>query len=200
MDQTTATATALPRLVEAMAFAAEAHSLQRRKDGLTPYINHPMALVRILAVEGGVDDVEVLCAAALHDYLEDCCGPGAEVPTHLAMSVEAGRARLLERFGPQVLSYVDAVSDDKSLAKAERKRLQVEHAAHVPHGAKLVKLADKIANLRDLHQAPPQDWSLARRQQYFDWAAQVIGQVRGAHPELERAFDAALARRPVSGA
>ena len=65
----------LPRVIDAIAFAADAHRGQRRKDAeATPYINHPVALVHILAVEAGVDDADVLCAAALHDYLEDCCG------------------------------------------------------------------------------------------------------------------------------
>ena len=91
---------------------------------------------------------------------------------------------------------MDAVTDDKSLPKAERKRQQVEHAAHVPHGAKLIKLADKTANLRDLSDFPPADWPAFRRREYFDWAALVIGQVRGAHPQLEALFDAAHARRP----
>ena len=92
--------------------------------------------------------------------------------------------------------HVDAVTDDKSLPKDERKRQQILHAGHAPHGAKLVKLADKIANLRDLTDFPPAEWLAYRRREYFDWAALVIGQVRGAHPQLEALFDEAHARRP----
>jgi guanosine-3',5'-bis(diphosphate) 3'-pyrophosphohydrolase len=91
---------------------------------------------------------------------------------------------------------VDAVTDDKSLPKAERKRQQIEHAAHAPRGAQLVKLADKIANLRDLTDFPPADWPAFRRREYFDWAALVIAQVRGVHPQLEALFDQAYAQRP----
>jgi len=102
--------TPLARVVDAIAFAADAHRDQRRKDeALTPYINHPVALVRVLAVEAGVEDPDVLCAAALHDYLEDCCG-GEGQP-----SVEQGWAILEQRFGATVLAYVEAVTDDKSL-------------------------------------------------------------------------------------
>ncbi len=181
----------LTRVIDAIAFAAHAHRLQRRKDAeATPYINHPVALVQILAVEAGIDDADVLCAAALHDYLEDCCGKDAQ------LTVAEGERLLQERFGAQVLAYVQAVTDDKSLPKEARKRQQVEHAAHVPHGAKLIKLADKTANLRDLADFPPADWPAFRRREYFDWAAQVVGQVRGAHPGLEGLFDAAHARRP----
>ena len=181
----------MTRVIGAIAFAAHAHRMQRRKDQEeTPYINHPVALVQILAVEAGIEDADVLCAAALHDYLEDCCGDAGQV------TLEAGRQLLGERFGAQVLALVDAVTDDKSLPKAERKRQQVEHAAHIPHGAKLIKLADKTANLRDLAQFPPADWPAFRRRDYFDWAAQVIAQVRGAHPQLEALFDQAYAQRP----
>jgi guanosine-3',5'-bis(diphosphate) 3'-pyrophosphohydrolase len=184
--------TDLQRVIDAAAFAAEAHRHQRRKDAeASPYINHPLALMRILSMEGGVEDADVLCAAALHDYLEDCCGQDGQI------SLDAGRRLIGARFGPQVLAYVEAVTDDKTLEKAERKRQQVEHAAHVPDGAKLVKLADKIANLRDLARSPPAAWEPARRRAYFDWAAQVVDRVRGVHPQLEVAFDAALAQRPA---
>lgn len=178
----------LARVLDALAFAAHAHRHQRRKDEeQTPYINHPIALMRILGVEAGIDDPDVLCAAALHDYIEDCCGD-ADQPT-----AEQGKAIVSERFGARVLDYVLAVSDDKTLPKAERKRAQIEHAAHIPPGAKLVKLADKTANLRDIANAPPADWSIERRREYFDWAAQVVAQVRGTHAKLEVLFDAAHA-------
>lgn len=181
----------LRRVVDALMLAAEAHRHQRRKDfDATPYINHPIALLHILSHEAGVTDPDVLCAALLHDYLEDCCGQ-KEGP-----SVQQGREILKQRFGPQVLAYVDAVTDDKSLPRQERKRLQVEHAAHAPEGARLVKLADKVANLRDIHSAPPVSWSFERRQEYFDWAKQVVDQVRGTHARLEALFDVSYAMKP----
>ncbi|HRP35084.1 MAG TPA: HD domain-containing protein [Gammaproteobacteria bacterium] len=182
----------MARVIDAIAFAAHAHRAQRRKDSdATPYINHPVALVRILAVEGGIDDADILCAAALHDYLEDCCGKDGQ-PT-----LEQGRSTLRRHFGDQVLAYVEAVTDDKSLPKAERKRLQVEHVAHAPHGAQLIKLADKIANLRDLVEYPPADWPDSRRREYFDWAALVVSGVRGTHAELALQFDRVHALRPA---
>lgn len=182
---------AINRVIDALALAAEAHRHQRRKDAdATPYVNHPIALLHILSHEAGVTDPDVLCAALLHDYLEDCCGQAE------GLSVQQGRELLEQRFGPQVLAYVDAVTDDKTLPKQERKRLQVEHAAHAPEGARLVKLADKIANLRDIDAAPPADWSFERRQEYFDWTKRVIDQVRGTHPRLEALFDACYALKP----
>jgi len=172
----------LALLFRALAFAAHKHRDQRRKDAeASPYINHPIALAEVLAGEGGVADVEVLAAALLHDTIEDT-----------ATSLEELRAA----FGARIAGMVAEVTDDKNLEKSERKRLQIEHAAGISPGAKLVKLADKICNLRDVADRPPAQWDLRRRQEYFEWAKQVIDRLRGVHPALERAFDAAYRRRP----
>ena len=173
----------LALLLKALAFAAHKHRDQRRKDAeSSPYINHPIALADVLVNEGGVTDVEVLCAALLHDTVEDTA------TTH---------EELLNAFGSRVARIVAEVTDDNSLPKADRKRLQVEHAASLSREAKLVKLADKICNLRDVAGRPPAKWDLERRREYFDWAKRVVEGVRGAHPRLESAFDAAYAGRPA---
>jgi GTP diphosphokinase / guanosine-3',5'-bis(diphosphate) 3'-diphosphatase len=91
---------------------------------------------------------------------------------------------------------VQEVTDDKRLTKAERKLLQVEHAAHLSPKARSVKLADKIANLRDVADSPPVNWSLARRQEYFDWAKQVVDQIPDSPPDLLSLFMAIYGRRP----
>ena len=173
----------LALLLKALAFAAHKHRDQRRKDAeASPYINHPIALADVLVNEGGVADTEVLSAALLHDTVEDTDTTPDE----------------LERvFGPRIARIVAEVTDDKNLPKAERKRLQVEHAATISAEAKLVKLADKICNLRDVAERPPASWDLARRTEDFDWAKSVVDRLRGAHPRLEKAFDAAYAKRPA---
>jgi guanosine-3',5'-bis(diphosphate) 3'-pyrophosphohydrolase len=171
----------LALLLKALAFAAHKHRDQRRKDpDASPYINHPIALADVLVNEGGVTDVEVLCAALLHDTVEDT----ATTPEELAGA-----------FGERVARIVAEVTDDQTLPKAERKRLQVEHAGELSHEAKLVKLADKICNLRDVAERAPPSWDLARRREYFDWAKRVVDGLRGAHPQLEAAFDAAYGMR-----
>ncbi|MFO1188844.1 MAG: HD domain-containing protein [Alphaproteobacteria bacterium] len=168
--------------VRALAFASRKHSQQRRKDAAaSPYINHPIALVSILAVEAGITDRDTLCAALLHDTIEDT-----------GTSVE----ELVEAFGGTVASLVQEVTDDKRLPKAERKLRQIEHATHLSPKARLVKLADKIANLRDAADNPPANWSLARRQEYFDWAKQVVDQIPDPPADLVARFMAIYGRRP----
>ncbi|MDP2370518.1 HD domain-containing protein [Rhodoferax sp.] len=171
----------LGTFAKAVAFAADKHRNQRRKDEqASPYINHPIALANVLANEGGVDDLTVLCAAVLHDTIED---------------TETTADELRAAFGPKVASVVMEVTDDKSLEKSLRKQRQVEHAPHISTEAKLVKLADKISNLRDVLSSPPADWSVERKQAYFEWAARVVAGLRGVHPGLESVFDCVYARR-----
>ena len=169
-------------LIGALAFAADKHRNQRRKDiEASPYINHPIMVAKILSIEGGVEDGIVLCAAVLHDTVED---------------TETSYDELAEQFGHEIAGVVREVTDDKSLLKPARKQLQIEHAPHLSQAAKLVKLADKIANLRDVADHPPSKWPLERRREYFDWAKRVVDGLRGAHARLEVVFDAAYARRP----
>jgi len=176
------TRTDLGLLFDALAFAAHKHRAQRRKDKeASPYINHPIALADVLVNEGGVDDAVALAAAVLHDTIED---------------TETSYAELREQFGKEVADVVLEVTDDKTLDKAERKALQVAHAHRLSVRAKLVKLADKICNLRDIVSNPPATWPLVRKQEYYEWAKRVIDGLRGAHPGLERVFDREYARKP----
>jgi len=172
----------LALVFKALAFAAKKHRDQRRKDpAASPYINHPIALAEILSCEMGIIDIEVICSALLHDTVED---------------TETTQEELETVFGQRISQIVMEVTDDFNLPKAERKRLQIEHAAHISDQAKLVKLADKICNLRDVAECPPPEWSLQRKRDYFDWAKQVIDQLRGINKKLEAIFDAAYTRKP----
>jgi len=165
-------------LIKAASFAAEKHKNQRRKDAdASPYINHPIALADVLANEGGIANEEVLVAALLHDTIED---------------TETTEQELKALFGNKITSIVLEVTDDKSLSKAERKTLQIEHAKHSSIEAKQVKLADKICNLRDILSSPPKDWPLQRKFDYFEWAEQVVSGLRGTNARLEKTFDELL--------
>lgn len=172
----------LPELLEALAFAAHKHRAQRRKDvEASPYINHPIALARTLAVEGGVTDTRTLIAALLHDTVEDTDTTFEEIGV---------------MFGKKVADVVREVTDDERLPKPERKRLQIEHAPHMSKRAALVKLADKTSNLRDVASNPPRGWPLQRRREYFEWAKAVVDALPPVNRRLRAAFDEAYSRKP----
>ncbi|XP_015284252.1 PREDICTED: guanosine-3',5'-bis(diphosphate) 3'-pyrophosphohydrolase MESH1 [Gekko japonicus] len=109
-------------------------------------------------------------AALLHGTVED---------------TDTSLAEIEARFGPEVRRVVEEVTDDKALPKAQRKRLQVERAAHKSPPARLVALADKLHNLRDLARCAPQGWSAERVQEYFCWASEVVTGLRGTNTVLE---------------
>lgn len=170
-------------LIKALAFAADKHRDQRRKNvDASPYINHPISLASILCNEAHITDLNVICGALLHDTVED---------------TETTAEELVLEFGQEISDIVMEVTDDKTIEdKQKRKQLQIEHASHISTSAKLIKLADKISNLRDVANDPPADWSLERKREYFDWAKQVIDQLRGVHSGLEVLFDRAYSMRP----
>lgn len=158
------------RLLEAACFAANKHRDQRRKDAdATPYINHPLEVARILT-DAGVNDTEVLMAAILHDTIEDTKTTAEE---------------LTSAFGERVCGLVLEVTDDKSLEKLERKRLQVVKAPTKSDEAKMVKIADKLANLRDF-KSPPVGWSEARIGAYFQFSEMVALGCAGANEVLDQ--------------
>ncbi len=169
------------RIARALDFAARKHAAQRRKgEAQEPYINH-LAEVALLVAEAteGKDATHVI-AALLHDTIED---------------QEVKYEELVEAFGAEVADLVREVTDDKSLPKARRKELQVEHAAHASPRAKMLKIADKTSNLRSILASPPKDWSDERKREYFEWAARVVVKCRGVNQWLEAQFNAAFSRR-----
>lgn len=169
-------------LLKALAFAATKHKDQRRKDvDASPYINHPISLANILCNEAHITDLDVICAALLHDTVEDTDTEPEEIE---------------DAFGKAIHDIVMEVTDDKTIPKEVRKQRQIEHAAHLSDKAKRVKLADKISNLRDVADRPPPDWSLERRREYFDWGKDVIDRLRGVDARLEAIFDAVYSKRP----
>jgi guanosine-3',5'-bis(diphosphate) 3'-pyrophosphohydrolase len=157
--------------------AARWHVHQRRKGSAQePYINHLLEVAMLVAQETDGSDPDLVMAALLHDVIED-----QEVP----------RGVIAEAFGEPVAALVEEVTDDKSLPQAERKRLQVEHAHQKTDRAKILKLADKISNLRAMAMSPPPDWSVKRRLAYIRWARDVVAGLTGVSPRLEEEFERA---------
>lgn len=165
-------------LLKAIKFASQKHAKQRRKDAKdTPYINHPIDVAELLSRIAHVTDVDVLQAAILHDTVEDTDTTAAEIEA---------------LFGKRVVSLVMECTDDKTLPSAERKRLQIENASNKSLPAKLIKIADKISNVKDLGESPPKDWSIDRCRAYLDWTENVVTGLRGENADLDKLYDAAL--------
>jgi (p)ppGpp synthase/HD superfamily hydrolase len=167
------------QLFDALHFTADRHKTQLRK-GVAgyPYVNHVIAVAELLA-RSGVDDRITLQGALLHDTIEDTDTTPEELAT---------------RFGDDVRDLVLEVTDDKTLPKEERKRLQIAHAPHLTDRAKRIKLADKTCNILDIAHDPPPDWSLTRRLDYLAWAEAVVHHCLGVGPQaLEQAWTEALA-------
>jgi len=160
-------------------FAARRHTHQRRKgEAAEPYFNHLAHVAAVLADAGA--DANLVAAGYLHDTIED---------------QEVTHAELVDAFDLDVADLVAHVTDDKGLPKDRRKRLQVEHAPHLPPRAQMLKVADKISNLAALLASPPSDWSAQRRIDYFEWAREVVDGCRLAHAGLAATFDELYARR-----
>jgi len=168
-------------LLKALAFAAEKHRGHRRKDAeATPYINHLVTVALLVAEACRKVDREVVAAALLHDTLED---------------TDTSPDELEAVFGPRVRGLVEEVTDDKSLPKDRRKRLQVTHAPLLSREASMVKIADKISNVRDILERPPARWPESRRQAYLAWAAEVVARCPKTGTDLEKLFFETLKNR-----
>jgi guanosine-3',5'-bis(diphosphate) 3'-pyrophosphohydrolase len=169
-------------VIRAVEFAAQKHRMQWRKDSdASPYINHPIALMHVLCMDGGVNDPVVLPAAALHDTIED---------------TKTSAEELRAAFGYEFARLVLEMTDDKTLLKEERKRLQIEHAKYMSREGALIKLADKVCNLKDVSANPPADWDLERRRDYFEWARAVVDGLPPVSAELRKLLDAANTAKP----
>lgn len=170
------------RLARAVDFAARKHVHQRRKgEAAEPYFNHLSEVARLLAEATDGNDPNLVIAGLLHDTIED---------------QEVTREELVAEFGEDVASLVVEVTDNKTLKPEERKRLQIVKAPYKSPRAKMLKIADKTANLRAILSSPPTKWSLQRKQDYFDWAKSVVDGCRGVNARLEAWFDEYFAQRP----
>lgn len=166
-------------VARALDFAARKHAGQRRKGkAAEPYVNHLTEVARMVAEATEGEDAVAVVAALLHDTIED---------------TGTSRAEIEQQFGAEVAALVAEVTDDKSLPKAERKRLQVENAPHKSARARMIKLADKTSNLRSITASPPVEWNWQRQRDYFEWAGQVAQGCRGVNSTLEKWFDEASA-------
>jgi guanosine-3',5'-bis(diphosphate) 3'-pyrophosphohydrolase len=169
------------RLVsEAAELAARRHNGMARKGrGNEPYINHLAEVANLLAAATDGDDAELVAAGWLHDTIED---------------TETTREELAQKFGERVAALVAEVTDDMTLPKSERRRLQVVDAPHKSPSARLIKIADKISNVRARVLSEPTPEERDDLADYTAWAEQVVAGCRGGNAWLDKTFDEAVAR------
>lgn len=187
MEQVTANSLQILRglqdVLKAAHFAAERHSGQRRKGAAAePYINHLVEVAELVSSALSEPDTNLVIAALLHDTIEDA---------------GVTKEELIQAFGADVAELVVEVTDDKALPKAERKRLQIVNAPKKSVRAQVIKLADKISNVRAILSTPPSDWSVQRKREYFEWAKQVVDGLTAPNQKLKTEFER-LYRKTVS--
>ena len=160
-------------VLKATQFAALKHCDQRRKDGKTPYIIHPISVAVILAEIGSIDDLEILSAALLHDTLED---------------TDTSAHELDKNFGSRVRIIVEELTDNDMLTFSQRKQMQIDNAPYLSKDATLVRIADKISNVSDVIENPPPEWNQKRCNKYVDWAEAVMNNCQKVNQDLENHF------------
>jgi GTP diphosphokinase / guanosine-3',5'-bis(diphosphate) 3'-diphosphatase len=172
-------------IFRSLEFAAGRHRGQFRKGAdRAPYINHPIQVACLLIDRAGENDPVLIAAAILHDVIEDTVNNEPEKQDLIK--------EMRHLFGDEVVNLTLEVTDDKSLEKQERKRMQVMHGPTLSDRAKKLKIADKIMNLHDISANPPEWWSLERILEYHNWAESVVAGMRGVNPALEGIFDETL--------
>jgi guanosine-3',5'-bis(diphosphate) 3'-pyrophosphohydrolase len=169
------------RLVsEAAELAARRHNGMARKGrGNEPYINHLAEVANLLSAATEGADAELVAAGWLHDAIED---------------TETTREELAQKFSERVASLVIECTDDMSLPKAERRRLQVVNASHKSPSARLIKIADKISNIGARMLPNPSAEERADLVDYTNWAEQVVAGCRGGNAWLDDTFDKTVAK------
>ena len=160
-------------VLKATQFAALKHCDQRRKDGKTPYIIHPISVAMILSEIGSIEDPEILSAALLHDTLED---------------TDTSAHELDKNFGSRVRIIVEELTDNDMLTFSQSKQMQIENAPYLSKDATLVRIADKISNVSDVIENPPPEWNQKRCNKYVDWAEAVMNNCQKVNQDLENHF------------
>jgi len=164
-----------PQVKYAEYFARKKHGAKTRKGAAgEPAFTHLADVASILSNCTDGKDETLVIAGLLHDTLED---------------TDTTYEGLVGEFGQEVADIVRKVSDDLSLPKEERKRLQIETAPHKSNRAKMLKIADKISNLRAVITSPPEHWNLERKCEYFEWSRRIVDGCRGVNAALDKLFD-----------
>jgi (p)ppGpp synthase/HD superfamily hydrolase len=163
---------------EAAEFASRRHTGMARKGrGNEPYVNHLAEVANLLATVTGGRDAELIAAGWLHDTIEDTATTQEE---------------LAQKFSERVASLVAEVTDDMRLPKSARHQLQIVEAPGKSPGAKLIKIADKISNVRARIVPDPSQDERNDLAAYTIFAEKVVAGCRGVNAKLDAEFDEAV--------
>ena len=127
-------------IAKATRFATEVHAGQVRKGTTRPFIVHPLEVGNIVSTL--TTDEDVICAAILHDTIEDC--------------EEVTEAVIRTEFSERVAALVAQESEDKSKTWMERKSATIERLKKAPKEVQMIGLADKLSNMRDIDRDYPE--------------------------------------------
>ena len=163
----------LPNFLQALEFAAYRHRMDKTKND-EPFINHIINVCTLISVTGEENDEETLIAAALHDTIEKTGTKGSDINF---------------QFGENVFQLVMEVTDHSHENDAEKFRQQLQRVESLSKKARLIKLADKISNVKSLLSFPPEGWDLEKRSLYINWADKIIMALRGTNEKLEAHYD-----------
>jgi hypothetical protein len=156
------------RLSKALLFASRAHSQQRRKSDNSPYIEHLIEVMDLLANIAEIDD-DIIIAGILHDIIED---------------TKVTKPELKFNFGSRVSSIVVALTDDKTLPLSSRRNRVLKKLKSAPGSVKVIKLADACSNSSSI----PASWEEDRLAEYFVWLDQVALECRDASEPLYQTY------------
>ncbi len=163
---------------EAAELAARRHTGMARKGrGNEPYINHLAEVANLLALVTDGADAELVAAGWLHDTIEDA---------------GTTREELAQKFSERVAALVVEVTDDVNLSQTERRQKQIEDAPRKSPDAKLIKIADKVSNIRARIAPQPSEAQRIDLAAYVIWAEKVVAGCRGVNPRLDATFDEAV--------
>jgi len=163
--------------MESLEFAAYRHRFDKTKND-EPYINHIIDVCRLITVVGEENDEEVLVAAALHDTVEKTGTKASDINF---------------QFGEKVFQLVLEVTDHSTGNDTDKFNQQLQRVESLSKKARLIKLADKISNVKSLLSFPPAGWDLEKRSLYINWADRIIQALRGTNEKLEAFYDELIA-------
>lgn len=159
-------------LLSAVNFAAFHHKFQRRKYDGSPYIGHLLEVCQLVRIVGGVEDINILKAAILHDVVED---------THVHLD------SIFLFFGQNVALKVSELTCTEAESTVEKREKLLNQLEYASQESKLIKLADLSSNISSIP-----SWPEKQIAEYINWCEKVASICKPASPALYEYFKHSL--------